>query len=402
MSSILGTMDTLPASTSALTSKLSRKRKPSPEYDYPDSSSPTHPDSSVYRRRPSFGDTSSDGLGDDSFVLPPSDDLYLSPKKKAKVTSSGDMTPATARLAQLEVNSDYDPATDESFDDLDMDAFMDVDEENGEAPPTKLEPVEISLEKMHKPAMPSELDTKPSWLSVYDALTVAEPDTLGPLNSSTSTTANNTTISALEPDGSLRFFWLDYLEHEGKLYFVGKLKDKSSGAWMSCCITIEGIQRNLFVLPRERRVEPDEEGNMCDTDIVPTSKDVHNDFEMIRKQIGVKSWKGRFVKRNYAFGESDVPRGESQWLKVVYGFNGAFFILHKPFLSHFFTDPQIPMNAESPNIAQIFGTNTSAFEILVLKRKIMGPCWLEIKNPQIDNKGVGFFNPSRFPSLTDF
>jgi DNA polymerase alpha subunit A len=42
----------------------------------------------------------------------------------------------------------------------------------------------------------------------------------------------------------------------------------------------------------------------------------------------------------------------------------------------------------SPNIARIFGTNTTAFELLVLKRKIMGPCWLEIKNPKVENKGV--------------
>lgn len=34
------------------------------------------------------------------------------------------------------------------------------------------------------------------------------------------------------------------------------------------------------------------------------------------------------------------------------------------------------------------GTNTSAFELLVLKRKIMGPCWLQIKKPHMDHKGV--------------
>ena len=46
------------------------------------------------------------------------------------------------------------------------------------------------------------------------------------------------------------------------------------------------------------------------------------------------------------------------------------------------------MNASSPNIARIFGTNTTAFELLVLKRKIMGPCWLRITKPQIEYKGV--------------
>ena len=319
MSTILGGLDELPASTSAITTRFSRKRKPSPDYDFLDSSSPIRPDSSAFRRKPSFGDTSSDGAMDAGIPYE-NDDIYLSPKKR-RVDTGGDMTPATARLAQLEVNSDYDSAADMSFDDLDMDAFMDVDEELGS---TKREPMDVINDKKPMLMIPPEQDAKPSWLSVYDGLAVAAEDTLGPLTASSSSPVKATAISALEPDGSLRFFWLDYLEHEGKLYFVGKLKDKTSGTWVSCCVTVENIQRNLYVLPRERRIEPDEEGNMQDTDIVPTPQDVHGDFDMIRQQIGVKSWKGKFVKRNYAFGEEGVPRGESQWLKVVYGFNGTF------------------------------------------------------------------------------
>ncbi|KAG6831739.1 hypothetical protein H0H87_004008 [Tephrocybe sp. NHM501043] len=373
MSSLLGGMDTVTTSASAIAGNISRKRKPSPEYDFSDTSSPTRPDTRAPRRKPSLGDALSDGFLDDGVFEPPPSDDYMSPKKKIRVTSSGATTPAIERLAQLEVNSDYGTLSDASFEDVDMDAFMDIDDEDLDVKPSvKAEPKEIKLNG--KPAPPADIDAKPSWLSVYDALTVsAEDDTLGPLSSANASSSNKN-ISALEPDGSLRFFWLDYLEHEGKLYFVGKLKDKASGAWVSCCVTIENIQRNLFVLPREKRVEADEESNMCDTDIIPTPQDVHADFEMIRKQLGVKSWKGKFVKRKYAFGEKDVPREESQWLKVVYGFS----------------DPQIPINACSPNIAQIFGTNTSAFELLVLKRKIMGPCWLEIKSPQIDNKGVSW------------
>ncbi|KAF5385769.1 hypothetical protein D9615_002206 [Tricholomella constricta] len=375
MNSLLGAMDTATTSASAITSKVSRKRKPSPEDDFTDHSSPTSYNPRSYRRRPSPVDTSSDGPLDDGMPEPPSDDFYMSPKKKVRIASSGATTPAITRLAQLEVNSDYDPSSDMSFDDLDMDAFMDVDDEDFETKPSvKVEPREVKLGRQPKAGPSVDLDCKPSWLSVYDALTVAEPDTLGPLNSTSASSSSPNKVSVLEPDGSLRFFWLDYLEQEGKLYFVGKLKDKVSGAWLSCCVTIEGIQRNLFVLPREKRVEADEDGNMHDTDVIPTHQDVHGDFEMIRKQVGVKSWKGKFVKRKYAFGEKDVPRGESQWLKVVYDFSG----------------PQIPMNACSPNIAQIFGTSTSAFETLVLKRKIMGPCWLEIKNPQVEHKGISW------------
>jgi DNA polymerase alpha subunit A len=39
-----------------------------------------------------------------------------------------------------------------------------------------------------------------------------------------------------------------------------------------------------------------------------------------------------------------------------------------------------------------------------MKRKIMGPCWLQIKNPVIDNKGVSLFTKaaSRISSSVQF
>lgn len=51
--------------------------------------------------------------------------------------------------------------------------------------------------------------------------------------------------------------------------------------------------------------------------------DIYRDFDAVRKQAGIKSFKGKFVKRKYAFGEPDVPTGEKQWLKVVYSFSGT-------------------------------------------------------------------------------
>ena len=50
--------------------------------------------------------------------------------------------------------------------------------------------------------------------------------------------------------------------------------------------------------------------------------DVYKDFDAVRKKAGIKSFKGKFVKRKYAFGEPGVPVGESDWLKVVYPFSG--------------------------------------------------------------------------------
>lgn len=59
-----------------------------------------------------------------------------------------------------------------------------------------------------------------------------------------------------------------------------------------------------------------------ETDVVPELVDVYRDFDAVRKKAEIKSFKGKFVKRKYAFGEPDVPTGESDWLKVVYSFSG--------------------------------------------------------------------------------
>ncbi|KAK0207637.1 hypothetical protein IW262DRAFT_1418425 [Armillaria fumosa] len=356
MASLLGDIDAEPIPAVP----KSRKRKTSPSYDYDNDSSPV-----PYRSLTSYTDTSSDGPMDSPFPDTPGEDLIFSPKKKVKTDVVG-MTPATQRLSRINMKSDADLDVPDDFD-FDMDTLDQMDDGLDDLKPVKAEPVVAPLPKKE------EADALPSWLSVYDSLAVAEADTLGPLDSSSSA-ASSSKITALEPDGSLRFFWLDYLEHEGKLYFVGKLRDKTTGMWVSCCVTVEGVERNLFVLPRDKRVEVDDENNMYETDEVPSLPDVYRDFDAIRKKVGIKSFKGKFVKRKYAFGETDVPREERQWMKVVYGFD----------------QPQLPNTLNSPNISKIFGTNTTAFELLVLKRKIMGPCWLQIKNPNIDNQGISW------------
>ncbi|KAH9479795.1 DNA polymerase alpha catalytic subunit [Psilocybe cubensis] len=367
MASLLGNVDNL---VTEPLPKPSRKRKPSPEYEEP------RYNRHSYRRKSPFADASSDGPVEDiAHTL--SDDAFSSPNKRTR-TEDGAITPAAERLASLEVDGSSD-GFDSSYDDINMDDFMDMDDDFDVKPQVKREEPAITLSKKPAPQaatskLKEEADVKPAWLSVYDSLAVESEDTLGPLSTSNSSSTNSTNISALEEDGSLRFFWIDYMELDGLLYFIGKLKEKTSGTWISCCVKVEGIKRNLFVLPREKRVEQDEEGNIHETDIIPTQEDIDEDFDLIRKAMKIKSYRAKFVKRKYAFGEQDIPRGEAQWMKVIYGFN----------------EPVVPMNAESQNIARILGTNTSAFELLVLKRKIMGPCWITIKNPQIENTGVSW------------
>ncbi|KAL0579487.1 DNA-directed DNA polymerase alpha catalytic subunit pol1 [Marasmius crinis-equi] len=364
MANLFNTMDSAPTKPPTTTAK-SRKRKNSPDYDRDSSPVP-------YRNGgyDSYADASSDGPIDDYMSAPSSDDLILSPKKKQR-TDTGGPTLAAHRLAQMEMENKSDDAEfDEVFEDIDM-SFL-TDEDLGNKPTVKTEKMDVELPPAKSKAEEKE-NALPSWLSVYDSLTVASADSLGStVPVASAATASN--ISALEADGSLHFFWIDYLEHEGQISFIGKVKDKTSGAWISACVTVENLERNLFVLPRAKRVEEGEDGKYYDTDEVPSPTDVYGDFDAIRRKSGIGKFKGKFVERMYAFGESDVPREKTSWLKVAYPFS----------------EPQLPSNIQSPNIARVFGTNTSSFELLVLKRRIKGPCWIKIGKPEVNFKGVSW------------
>jgi len=320
MSSLLGNIDSMPVDS--LPKKVSRKRKPSPLDDSDSEPSPKHNGKHSYRQKLSYNDFSSDPPIDDSYSAS-SDDAFASPNKRFRKDDHV-MTPAADRLAELDVHSSSDYDT--TFDDINMDDFMDIDFDEDIKSSVKKEQAEVSIPK--KPTQTSrvvkneESDAKPAWLSVYDSLAVETEDTLGPLSTSNNNASNPSNLSALESDRSLRFYWLDYLELDGKLYFIGKFKEKTTDTWMSCCVTVENMERNLFVLPREKRVEQDEGGALHETDIVPSPEDVDDDFDLMRQQLKIKSYRSKFVKRKYAFGEKDIPRGETQWMKVVYGYNG--------------------------------------------------------------------------------
>ncbi|KAG0181293.1 DNA-directed DNA polymerase alpha catalytic subunit pol1, partial [Apophysomyces sp. BC1021] len=77
-------------------------------------------------------------------------------------------------------------------------------------------------------------------------------------------------------------------------------------------------------------------------------------------------WKRR--KRKYVFDDANIPR-EAEYLKVVYGYD----------------EPQLPKNMDGITFSHIFGTNTGPLEQFLIKRKIMGPCWLAINDVKIND-----------------
>ena len=70
-----------------------------------------------------------------------------------------------------------------------------------------------------------------------------------------------------------------------------------------------------------------------------------------------------------AFEFDDVPRGETEYYKVKY--------------SAKFGVPSSQVCTEgTEHIQRIFGATSSCLEYFLLKRKLYGPCWIQIKNPR--------------------
>ena len=55
---------------------------------------------------------------------------------------------------------------------------------------------------------------------------------------------------AIEEDGSVRIFWTDYTEVNGSLCLFGKVKDQSTGSYVSAFVKVDNILRKLYFLPR--------------------------------------------------------------------------------------------------------------------------------------------------------
>ncbi|XP_020614530.1 DNA polymerase alpha catalytic subunit-like [Orbicella faveolata] len=81
----------------------------------------------------------------------------------------------------------------------------------------------------------------------------------------------------------------------------------------------------------------------------------------------------RKVQKAYAFEIQDVPV-MSEYLEVRYSADS----------------PQLPSDLSGETFSHVFGTNTSSLELLLLSRKMKGPCWLTIKFPQLPQHPVSW------------
>jgi DNA polymerase alpha subunit A len=163
---------------------------------------------------------------------------------------------------------------------------------------------------------------------------------------------------AIEDDGSLQMFWLDYTEVNGSLCLFGKVKDKTSGKYVSAFVKVDNILRNLYFLPRKYKCR----GGRETTEEVEMN-DVYQEVDSLMSKLKVGMHKIKPCTRKYAFELPNVPK-EADYLKLLYPYDKV----------------ALPLDSQGETFSQVLGTSTALFEQFVLFRNIMGPCWLRIED----------------------
>jgi len=215
----------------------------------------------------------------------------------------------------------------------------------------------------------------------------------------------------LDADGSLPFFFLDAYEDgahaPGTVFLFGKVP--VPGGFASACAAVEGLQRCVFAVPSPQAALFDDAdgelaaledaaaaavkaaggehalkaalasvggappaGTAMEAAVVAKGalmKALQKRAAPLKAELrdallgrGVSSFTMRPVRRSYAFERGDVPRGAQYVLKVKYSA----------------AEPALPSDMKGRSFCALFGTQASCSELLLLKRRIMGPSWLAL------------------------
>lgn len=229
----------------------------------------------------------------------------------------------------------------------------------GSRPPPKIKKESYPTPASSSPSRPPpEVDA--SWNNVRSKLNVLS----SPAGPEMPTFGKLRPQDAVEEDGSVRMFWLDYTEINGSLCLFGKVRNKQTGSYVSAFVKIDNILRKLYFLPREYRQK-----HGRDTEEEVDVEDVYGEVDEMMSKLKVRMHKIKPTTRKYAFEMPGVPK-EAEYLKLLYPYDNS----------------ALPMETKGETFSNVFGTNTSLFEQFVLWKNIMGPCWLSI--PEADFSAV--------------
>uniref|UniRef100_A0A8C1FH16 Polymerase (DNA directed), alpha 1 n=1 Tax=Cyprinus carpio carpio TaxID=630221 RepID=A0A8C1FH16_CYPCA len=178
------------------------------------------------------------------------------------------------------------------------------------------------------------------------------------------------------PDGDMvfRFYWLDAFEDQysqpGVVYLFGKVWIESAKAHVSCCVAVKNIERTMYLLPREHKVNL-ATGEKTDSPV--GMMDVYEEFNSLSEKFRIMKFKSKPVAKNYAFEIPDIP-SQCEYLEVKYSAEL----------------PPLSSELKGSTFSHVFGINTSSLEHFLLNRKIRGPCWLDVKTPQLSNQPISW------------
>ncbi|KAL7325370.1 DNA-directed DNA polymerase alpha catalytic subunit pol1 [Mucor circinelloides] len=173
-------------------------------------------------------------------------------------------------------------------------------------------------------------------------------------------------MDIFEKDGHLHMWWYDAYERKekGYVYLFGKVLNKGTNKYVSCCVTVKNVERNLFVLPRKHLL--DDKGN--ETNTLVDISDVYTEIADFCSQKRITKFASKEVTRKYAFELPDVP-AEANYLKVLYDYE----------------QPAFTGEEKGKTFSHIFGANTGPLEHFLVKRDVMGPCWLDIADAKMSS-----------------
>lgn len=100
--------------------------------------------------------------------------------------------------------------------------------------------------------------------------------------------------------------------------------------------------------------------------------DVYQEFDRVCERYKIMGYKSKRTLKKYAFEPPSIPR-ESEYLEVLFP-----------------AEHSLPANLKGATFSRVFGANASSLENFLLEKRIKGPCWLNIKNPQQSNAPISW------------
>lgn len=299
----------------------------------------------------------------------------LDAKKTADefVKTEADNEPQNSSAVKIEKTANAD--LDDSSDDEDIvvakrrtTAFVDRD-------------VNLSSSKA-KPILKHPLNSSPFKDTDVNSSSVASASSPVRFSDSSFYRLNEDEVITKDESGeeSLKMYWLDFAEVDGSLLLFGKVQ-AADGSMVSGVVQVNGINREIYFLPREQRKqveqeeddeseEDDDEKNEEKKSSKITTNDVYEEIvPLLMDKYGLSFIKAKPETKKYAFELPGIPH-EAEYLKVLL-----------PYQTKKCRNTVIPADLEGETFWHVFNANADIFESFVLQRNIMGPCWLEIKKP---------------------